>query len=81
MKRRKYSKAFKIQAIELSNVRGSTNGMAMELGINPALIYRWRKEFEQRPDIALSGNGVGQPTEDQKEIEPLGKQLKDVSME
>ncbi|QMU62830.1 MAG: IS3 family transposase [Flavobacteriaceae bacterium] len=81
MKRRKYSKEFKIKAVELSNVRGNTKQIAMELGISADLIYRWRRELEQRPDLAFSGNGVKQLTEDQKELERLRKQLKDVTME
>ncbi len=81
MKRIKYSKEFKIKAVELSNVRGNTKQIAMELGISADLIYRWRRELEQRPDLAFSGNGVKQLTEDQKELERLRKQLKDVTME
>ncbi len=81
MKRRKYSKEFKIKAVELSNVRGNTKEIAIELGISGYLIYRWRRELEQCPDIAFSGNGVKQLTEDQKELERLHKQLKDVTME
>ncbi len=81
MKRRKYSKEFKVKAVELSNVRGNTKQIAMELGISADLIYRWRRELEQRPDLAFSGNGVKQLTEDQKELERLRKQLKDVTME
>lgn len=81
MKRRKYSKEFKIKAVELSNVRGNTKEIAMELGISADLIYRWRRELEQHPDLAFSGNGIKQLTEDQKELEHLRKQLKDVTME
>ena len=80
MKRRKFSKEFKIKAVELSNVRGNTKEIAMEL-ISSDLIYRWRRELEQHPDLAFSGNGVKQLTEDQKELEQLRKQLKDVTME
>ena len=81
MKRRKYSKEFKIKAVELSNVRGNTKEIAMELGISAYLIYRWRRELEQHPDLAFSGNVIKQLTEDQKELEHLRKQLKDVTME
>ena len=81
MKRRKYSKEFKIKAVELSNVRGNTKEIAMELGISADLIYRWRRELEQHPDLAFSGNGIKQLTQDQKELEHLRKQLKDVIME
>lgn len=81
MKRRKYSKEVKIKAVELSNVRGNTKEIAMELGISADLIYRWRRELEQHPDLAFSGNGIKQLTENQKELEHLRKQLKDVTME
>ena len=53
----------------------------MELGISADLIYRWRRELEQHPDLAFSGNGIKQLTQDQKELEHLRKQLKDVIME
>ena len=36
---------------------------------------------EQHPDLAFSGNGIKQLTQDQKELEHLRKQLKDVTME
>ena len=81
MKRRKYSKEVKIKAVELSDVRGNTREIAMELGISADLIYRWRRELEQDPDLAFSGNDIKQLTEDQKELEHLRKQLKDVTME
>ncbi|MFC5048324.1 transposase [Aquimarina hainanensis] len=81
MKRRKLSKEFKIKAVELSNVQGNTKEIAMELSISSDLIYRWRRELELHPDLAFSDNGVKQLTEDQKELEQLRKQLKDVTME
>ena len=81
MNRRKYSKEFKIKAVELSDVRGNTKEIAMKLDISVDLIYRWRRELQQRPDLAFSGNGVKQLTEDQKELERLRKQLNDVTME
>ena len=59
----------------------NTKEIAMELGISADLIYRWRRELEQHPDLAFSGNGIKQLTQDQKELEHLRKQLKDVTME
>ena len=71
MKRQKYSKEFKIKAVELSNVRGNVQQVARELGVNAAFIYRWRREFNSNPDLAFEGNGIKQLTEEQKELERL----------
>ena len=81
MKRQKYSKEFKIKAVELSNVRGNVQEVSRELGVNTAFIYRWRREFNSNPDLAFGGNGIKQLTEEQKELERLRKELNDVTME
>ena len=81
MKRESYSKEYKIKAVELSNVRGSVVEIARELGINANLIYRWRRELAQNPDIAFSGQGVKALIEEQKELERLRSELKDVALE
>ena len=79
--RKIYSKEFKLKAVELSNVRGNAQEIARELGIDAALIYRWRKEFSNNPDLAFSGNGKAQLTEEQKELKRLRRELADVKME
>lgn len=81
MKRETYSKEFKIKAVELSNVRGNVQEIARELGISAELIYRWRREMENKPSLAFSGRGVKQLTEEQKELERLRKELKDAKLE
>lgn len=79
--RKIYSKDFKLKAVELSNVRGNSQEIARELGIDPALIYRWRKERSNNPDLAFPGNGKAQLTEEQKELKRLRRELADVKME
>ena len=79
--RKIYSKDFKLKAVELSNVRGNSQEIARELGIDPALIYRWRKERSNNPDLAFPGNGKAQLTEEQKELKRLRRALADVKME
>lgn len=81
MKRRKYSKEFKIKSVELSNIRGNVQEVARELGVNAEFIYRWRREFNANPDLAFGGNGIKQLTEEQKELERLRKELKDAKLE
>lgn len=79
--RKIYSKEFKLKAVELSNVRGNSLQIARELGIDAALIYRWRKELSTNSDLAFSGNGKAQLTEEQKELKRLKRELADVKME
>ena len=79
--RKKYDKEFKQKAIELSNLRGSVAEIAEELGINPELIYRWRRELSQHQSGAFSGNGNKNQSEEEKEISRLKKELQNVKME
>jgi transposase len=79
--RKKYSKEFKRKAVELSNVRGDVREISEELGINPNLLHRWRREFSADPDLAFSGNGKKQQSPEEEEISRLKKQLKDAEME
>ena len=79
--RKKYSKEFKQKAIELSQVRGNVQDVSRDLGISADLIYRWRREFSKHPNLAFSGNGNVQLTEEQKELAKLKKELADVKME
>lgn len=80
-KRKIYSKEFKLKAVELSNVRGNAQEIARELGLDAALIYRWRKEFSNNPELAFGGNGKAQLTEEQKELKRLRRELADARME
>jgi transposase len=79
--RRIYSKEFKQKAVELSDARGSTLEIAYELGIRSDLIYRWRIELQGKPQLAFSGNGNQQLTEEQRELARLKRELDDVKME
>ena len=79
--RKIYSKEFKQKAVELSNVRGNVSEIARELGVNPDLLYRWRREQGRNPTLAFSGNGNKQLTSEEKELQRLRVELADVKME
>jgi transposase len=53
-----YDKAFKENAVKLSFERKNISDLAHELGISPALLYRWRKEYQERGESSFPGNGV-----------------------
>lgn len=56
-KRRKYSAEFKREAIALTLQPGVTcHQIALEIGINPNLLYRWRQE-ESASGKVFSGSG------------------------
>jgi len=58
IKRRKYSAEFKREAIALTYQPGvSCRQIALEIGINPNLLSRWRREAEAGSDKAFSGSG------------------------
>lgn len=79
--RTKFSKEFKLKAFEISDLRGSTQEVARELGVRAELIYRWRSELRGDPKLAFSGNGNKQLTEEQRELARLKRELEDVKME
>ncbi len=80
--RRKYDSDFKGNAVQLANEPGRrVSEVADKLGINPELIYQWRKALKKKGTLAFSGNGIAALTEEQKRIRELEKQLKDTEME
>jgi len=48
--------------------RKNVSELARELGIAPFLFYRWRKDFRQKKDSGLPGNGTRSLSEDAKRI-------------
>lgn len=57
-RRRKYSPEFKREAIALTGQPGvSCRQVALEVGINPNLLSRWRREADEETDRAFRGTG------------------------
>lgn len=76
MSKRVFDSSFKKMAVELSYARGSVKEAAVELGIDPGRISKWR---QQQPGSAEK-SAVGL-TEEQKEIRRLQKELKQAQLE
>ena len=56
--RNSYTKEFKVQAVELLNSSGrSGHQIEEELGIGEGTIYRWRRQLEERGELAFPGKG------------------------
>jgi transposase len=78
--RRTYDRAFKEQAVALSEQEGVAIGqVACELGIDVKLLYRWRSEQHQAGENAFPGHGRQAGEVD--EIRRLQRELARVQME
>lgn len=79
--RKKYDRAFKERAVELSHNRKNLSELARELGILPVQLYKWRKEQEEFGPGSFPGNGNLKQTLEQERIFALEKKLKDAELE
>ena len=79
--RKKYSKVFKLDAISLVlNQQYTRSEAARSLEVNPNLITRWIKEYEQDNDgQAFRGNGKLTP--EQEEIRQLKAKVRQLEMD
>lgn len=71
--RRKYDKAFKLEALEILKTSGKkAYVLESELGIGHGRIHHWLKEFENDPENSFPGNGSLKPQD--KEIARLKRE-------
>jgi transposase len=78
--RRRYTREFKLEAIQLvSNRDGKVSKVAESLGIHPNILHRWIKEHEGDPIDSFPGNGKLRTADD--EIRQLKHQLRDAEEE
>ena len=78
--RRKYTKEFKIEAVQLSQRPGMTViRAASDLGICVKDLYRWRSELAEAPKEAFPGNGRRRPED--AELDRLRRENAQLKME
>ena len=79
-KRRRFDCDFKIEAIRLAT-RGdrSITQVAIDLGIHPNVLHRWKRQFEEDRNNAFPGKGHLKPADE--ELRRLRKELADVKEE
>ena len=74
MQRRKFSREFKFEAVNLVRERGvSFAQAARDLDVNVNMLRRWAKEFGSDPKHAFPG--LGQMKPEQLEIDRLRKEV------
>ena len=78
-KRRRYTKEFKLEAIQLVLSKGgNASKIARNLGINPNLLSRWVREYKTDKEHSFPGLGN---VKESDEIRKLQKELADTKME
>lgn len=74
MSRRQYTKEFKIEAVRLSEQSDvSVYAVAIELGIHPNSLYKWRRQYLAEGKDAFPGHGKLRPADD--EVRQLRREL------
>ena len=78
---RQFSAKFKRDAVDLSQQPGRTStDIAHQLGIQPALLQRWRQEVRACGELAFPRAGKQALSEEQQQIRQLQKQLREAEM-
>jgi transposase len=57
LSRRKFTREFKLDAIERLESGASVAAVARALEVSPSLLQRWRQEFRESPERAFPGAG------------------------
>jgi transposase len=74
MKKRKFNREFKLEAVNLVKDRGVSIAQASrDLDLNHNVLRRWLKEFGADPKYAFPG--FGQMNHEQQEIDRLRKEV------
>lgn len=55
--RRQYTKEFKISLLREFESGKNLAQLSRENNLHPSLISRWKREYQENPDSAFSGNG------------------------
>jgi len=78
--RRKYTREFKLEAVQLAlNRGGNASEVAQGLGIDSCMLNRWIREY--KADSQYTFPGLGKLKEPDEEIRRLKKELADTKME
>ena len=79
--RKSYTKQFKLDVIQQSYQRENISELASELGLKPALIYKWRAAYRAGSSDSFPGKGVEKLTPEQAELRRLKNELAETRME
>ena len=80
-KRRVFDKEFKLRAVKMSYETERISELALELGVRPELIYRWRSEMSVEESKRFPGKGNKAMSPEEAEIARLKKKVSDTELE
>jgi transposase len=79
--RKSYTKQYKLDVIRQSYQRENISELASELGLSPALIYKWRGVYGAGSAQSFPRKGVETLTPEQAELRQLKSELAETRME
>ncbi len=82
MKRRKFSREFKIEACKLVlNQHQSVASTSRDLGLSDGILKKWLKAYRADPGGAFPGEGTPQVFNNDDRVRRLERELKRMTME
>lgn len=57
MKKRQFTKEFKVSVLNEIQAGKSSAEVFREHNITPTMLYKWKKQYSENPETAFSGNG------------------------
>ena len=79
LSRRKFTKEFKIAALRRLDAGVSIAATARSCEINPSLLHRWRRDFQQSPEQAFPG--LGKKRADENRVAELERKIGQQTLE
>jgi len=80
--RKSYSRQYKLDVVQQSYLRENIRELASELGLTPALIYKWRAAYDGgSPEERFPGKGVEKLTPEQAELRRIKAENAELRME
>src|SRR3954469_18166601 len=79
LSRRKFTKEFKIAALRQIDGGGSIAAVARSCEIDPSLLHRWRRGFQQGPEHAFPG--LGKKRADENRVAELERKIGQQALE
>lgn len=80
-RRKSYSREFKLDVIQQSYQRDNIRELASELGLAPALIYKWRAAYGSDGPKAFPGKGIEKLTLEEAELKRLQQENAELRIE
>jgi len=79
-KRRSFTREFKVETVQmLMTTDVSVTEAAADLGIHPNTLYKWARQYGERPEEAFPGKG--RQTSDAEQIKQLQRENQRLRME